>query len=237
VPNYCKIIIKWYAISMTILVIEDEKKLSDLLKRALVGEHFTVEVAYDGEDGLNKALKNNYNLIVLDLMLPKKDGMEVCKELRARHIHTPIIILTARGVLEDRVKGLDLGADDYLIKPFEMSELFARIRALLRRRKTTDTLVLKAGDLVMDTKSHEVTRAGKKIPLTPKEYKILDTMLRQNGEAITRDQLIRGAWGNDFKEDNHELNVHIRYLRSKVDEGFGKQLIHTVRGVGYIIKE
>lgn len=222
---------------MTILVVEDEKKLADLLKRALVGEHYTVEVANDGEEGLQKALKNNYSLIVLDLMLPKKDGMEICRELRARHVHTPIIILTARGILEDRVKGLDLGADDYLTKPFEMSELFARARALLRRRKTTDSLILKAADLIMDTKAHEVTRAGKKISLTPKEYKILDTLLRKNGEAITRAQLINEAWGHDFKEDNHELNVHIRYLRSKIDEGHSKSLIQTVRGVGYILKE
>ncbi|MBP9711836.1 MAG: response regulator transcription factor [Candidatus Pacebacteria bacterium] len=222
---------------MTILVVEDEKKLADLLKRALVGEHYTVEVANDGEEGLQKALKNNYSLIVLDLMLPKKDGMEICRELRARHVHTPIIILTARGILEDRVKGLDLGADDYLTKPFEMSELFARVRALLRRRKTTDSLILKAADLIMDTKAHEVTRAGKKISLTLKEYKILDTLLRKNGEAITRAQLINEAWGHDFKEDNHELNVHIRYLRSKIDEGHSKSLIQTVRGVGYILKE
>lgn len=224
-------------IIMTILIIEDEQKLAEMLRKALVGQKYTVEVAADGEEGLEKALKNNYGLIILDLMLPKKDGMEVCKELRARHVHTPIIILTARGVLEDRINGLDLGADDYLMKPFEMEELFARIRAVLRRRKTTEALILKVGDLIMDTKAHEVTRGGKKISLTPKEYKILDALLRQSGEALTRDQLIREAWGNDFKEDNHELNVHIRYLRSKVDNGEKKQLIHTVRGVGYIIKE
>jgi DNA-binding response OmpR family regulator len=222
---------------MTILVVEDEVKLADLLKKALSGQRYTVDVARDGEEGFNKALKNNYGLIVLDLMLPKKDGMDVCKELRERHIHTPIIMLTARGVLEDRVQGLDVGADDYLMKPFEMEELFARIRAVLRRRKTTESLVLKVGDLVMDTKSHEVTRAGKKISLTPKEYRILDALLRQVGEALSREQLIKEAWGPDYKEDNHELNVHMRYLRSKIDEGFEKPLIQTVRGVGYIIKE
>jgi DNA-binding response OmpR family regulator len=193
-------------------------------------------VAYDGEDGLKKALKNNYGVIVLDIMLPKKDGMEVCKELRARNVHTPIIMLTARGVVEDRVKGLDVGADDYLLKPFEMNELFARIRAVLRRRKTTESLILKVGDLVMDTKAHEVTRGGKRIPLTPKEYKILDTLMRHSGEALTRQQLINEAWGHDFKEENYELNVHIRYLRRKVDGGASKPLIHTVRGVGYTIK-
>ena len=196
-----------------------------------------MDTALDGLEGLNKALKNNYDLIVLDLMLPKKDGMEVCKELRKRGIHSPIIMLTARGVLEDRVQGLDIGADDYLMKPFEMSELFARIRAILRRRKTTDSLILKVGDLVVDTKAHEVTRAGKKLSLTPKEYKILDTLIRHKGEAITRQHLIVEAWGPDFKEENYELNVHIRYLRTKVDKGYKKELIKTIRGVGYALKE
>lgn len=222
---------------MTILIIEDEEKLAEVLRKALVAERYTVDVAQDGQEGFDKALKNNYGLIVLDLMLPKKDGMDVCRELRERHIHTPIIMLTARGVLEDRVQGLDIGADDYLMKPFEMEELFARIRAVLRRRKTSEPLVLKVADLIMDTKSHEVTRAGKKIALTPKEYRILDALMRQSGEALTRDQLIKEAWGHEFKEDNHELNVHMRYLRTKVDEGYPKPLIHTVRGVGYIIRE
>src|SRR3989344_3676006 len=222
---------------MTILIIEDEAKLAEVLRNALTGERYTVDVANDGEVGFDKALKNNYGLIVLDLMLPKKDGMDVCRELRERHIHTPIVMLTARGVLEDRIQGLDIGADDYLMKPFEMEELFARIRAVLRRRKTSEPLVLKVGDLIMDTKSHEVTRAGKKVALTPKEYRILDALMRQSGEALTRDQLIKEAWGHEFKEDNHELNVHMRYLRSKVDDGHAKPLIHTVRGVGYIIKE
>ena len=232
-----KLIKSFIVQSMTILVIEDEQKLVDLLKRALSGQHYTVDTAADGEEGLQKALKNNYGLIILDLMLPKKDGMEVCRELRSHNIHTPIIVLTARGVVEDRVLGLDIGADDYLLKPFEMNELFARIRAILRRRKTSDSLILKVGDLIMDTKAHEVTRAGKKIALTPKEYKILDTLMRQSGEALTRTQLIKEAWGHEFKEENYELNVHIRYLRTKIDKGYPKALIHTVRGVGYTIKE
>ena len=222
---------------MTILIIEDEQKLLNLLKRALTAQRYTVDTAGDGEQGLQKALKNNYSLILLDLMLPKKDGMEICRELRARDVHTPIIMLTARGVVDDKIHGLDIGADDYLSKPFEMNELFARIRAILRRRKTSDSLILKVGDLIMDTKAHEVTRAGKKIALTPKEYRILDTLLRQKGEALTRAQLIREAWGHDFKEENHELNVHMRYLRNKIDKGHSKALIHTVRGVGYTIKE
>jgi len=221
---------------MNILVIEDEKKLVDILKKALKSQYYTVDTAYDGEEGLKKSLKNTYDLIVLDIMLPKKDGMEICREIRKNNIHTPVIMLTARGVLEDRITGLDAGADDYLQKPFEMTELYARVRALLRRPRNTDSLIFKVKDLTMDTKAHEVTRGNKNIKLTPKEYKILYTLMSRSGEALTRDELINSAWGPNFKEDNHELNVHIRYLRAKVDNGSSKPLIHTVRGVGYTLK-
>ncbi len=209
----------------------------DILKKGLKGERYSVDVAYDGEAGLDKAMKNNYALIILDIMLPKKDGLAVCRELRAHQVHTPIIMLTARGSAEDRVLGLDAGADDYLLKPFGISELFARIRAVLRRRKTTDADITKIADLVMDKKKHEVTRAGKVVPLTPKEYKLLDTLLSNPGEAINRRKLIDHAWGPDFDETNNELNVHIRYLRKKIDGGKNKTLIHTVRGVGFVLKE
>ncbi len=224
---------------MTILIIEDEKKLSDILKRALKAERYSVDTAFDGEEGLSKALKNNYSFIILDIMLPKKDGMVVCRELRAKGIHTPILMLTARGTIEDRVTGLDSGADDYLIKPFGITELFARIRAILRRRKTTDSDIAKIADLTMDRKKHEVTRAGKVIKLTPKEYKLLDTLLSHQGEAIARRKLIDDAWGPEFQEANNELNVHIKYLRTKIDGGKTKRkpLIHTIRGVGFVIKE
>lgn len=225
---------------MTILIIEDEKKLSDILKRALKAERYSVDVAFDGDEGLSKALKNEYSFIILDIMLPKKDGITVCRELRSQNIHTPILMLTAKGTVEDRVTGLDAGADDYLIKPFGINELFARIRAILRRRKTTDANITSIADLTMDRKKHEVTRAGKAIALTPKEYKLLDTLLSNQGEAIARRKLIDEAWGPDFKEANNELNVHIRYLRTKID-GDGKKknkpLIHTIRGVGFAIKE
>ncbi len=222
---------------MTILVVEDEQKLLDILKKALTSEGYTVDTAMDGKTGLEKGLKNSYGLIILDLMLPKKDGMEVCKELRQRDIHTPVVMLTARGIPQDRVSGLDVGADDYIVKPFDMEELFARIRTILRRRKTSDPLVYKVGDLIMDTKTHEVTRAGKKVSLTPKEYRLLDTLMRQPGEAITRKDLLNAAWGPDFKEKNYELNVHMQYLRTKVDKNQPRHLIRTVRGVGYTIKE
>lgn len=221
---------------MAVLIIEDEKKLSDILKRALKAERYSVDSAYDGEEGYKKALKNSYSLIILDLMLPKKDGMTVCKELRAQKIHTPIIMLTARGSEADRVAGLDIGADDYLVKPFSIKELFARIRAIKRRRKTTDPDIQVIGDLSLDRKKHEVIRAGKLIPLTPKEYKLLDTLITLQGEAVSRRTLIDAAWGPEFFETNNELNVHIRYLRRKVDGGKNKQLIHTLRGVGFSLK-
>lgn len=222
---------------MAMLIIEDEKKLVNILKKALKGERYSVDVAYDGEDGLEKAMKNDYSLIILDLMLPKKDGFLVCKELRERQIHTPIIMITARGSTEDRVVGLDKGADDYLIKPFSLDELFARIRAVLRRRKKADSDIIKIDDLIMDKKKHEVTRNGKVISLTPKEYKLLDILLSNHGEAISRKRLIDHAWGPTFVESNHELNVHIRYLRKKIDEGKNKPLIHTIRDVGFVLKE
>ncbi len=222
---------------MAILIVEDEKKLVDILRIALKGERYSVEVAYDGEEGLAKAMKNDYSLILLDIMLPKKDGLAICRELRAREIHTPIIILTARGSEEDRVAGLNAGADDYLIKPFGLNELFARIRAVLRRRKKTDSDISKIADLIMDKKKHEVTRGGVVVSLPPKEYKLLDILLTNHGEAINRRKLIDHAWGPDFQETNNELNVHIKYLRNKIDGDKNKPLIHTIRGVGFMLKE
>ena len=222
---------------MAILIIEDEVKIVDILKRALKGEHFSVDVAYDGAEGLAKALKNKYELIILDIMLPKKGGFAVCKELRQRGIHTPIIMLTARGLEEERVRGLDLGADDYLVKPFGINELFARIRSVLRRRKTADGEIWKVGDLVLDTKKHEVTKAGKVVSLTPKEYMLLHALISRKGEALSRRELMDVAWGPDFEEANNELNVHIRYLRKKIDDDGDKPLIHTLRGMGFALKE
>lgn len=222
---------------MTILIIEDEKKLVEILKKALHSERYAFDVAYDGKEGLEKALQNNYSLIILDLSLPKKDGLDVCKELRTKFIHTPIIMLTARGVTEDRIKGLDVGADDYLLKPFSLDELFARIRAVLRRRKVTESTFISFQDLVLDGKKHVVSRGGKALSLTPKEYRLLETLLRNEGRAIPRAQLIEEAWGKDFKDINLELNVHMRYLRRKVDLGRKESLIKTVRGVGYILTD
>ena len=222
---------------MTILIVEDEKKLSEILQKALKGERYSVDVAYDGNIGLDKALKNKYSLILLDLMLPKKDGITVCKELREHQVHTPIIMLTAKGSVEDRVEGLDVGADDYLIKPFSLDELYARVRAVLRRRKKTDADIIKIGHIIMDKKKHEVVCNGKRVSLTPKEYKLLDVLVSNPGEAISRQRLIDVVWGPEFIESNNELNVHLRYLRSKIDTHKGTSLIRTIRGVGFILKE
>ena len=216
--------------------IEDEKKLVDILKIALQGERYTVDVAYDGQEGLTKAMKNDYALIILDIMLPKKDGFLICRELREHQVHTPIIMLTARGTEENRVEGLDAGADDYLVKPFGLVELFARIRAILRRRKTVSADVLKFGDFIMDKSKHEVTYAGKVILLTPKEYKLFDTLISNKEQAINRRRLIDHAWGPEFTETNNELNVQINYLRKKLKSVSKDTLIHTVRGVGFMLK-
>lgn len=222
---------------MPILVVEDDKKLSDILTSALKGERYSVDTAFDGEEASEKAMKNNYSMILLDILLPKKDGFAVCKELREHHIQTPIIMLTARGTIEDRVEGLNMGADDYMIKPFGTDELFARIRTVLRRRKTTDADIKKIGDLIMDKQKHEVTRGGKVIELTPKEYKLLDVLITNPGQAIQRRQLIDHAWGPGFEEKNNELNVHMKYLRTKIDKDNNKALIRTIRGVGFVLKE
>jgi DNA-binding response OmpR family regulator len=209
----------------------------DILKKALKNERYSVDVAYDGESGLEKAMTNSYSVILLDIMLPKKDGFLVCKELRQHEIHTPIIMITAKDSIGDRVNGFDVGADDYLIKPFDLKELSARIRAVLRRRKKTESDIVKVADLVIDKKKHEVIRAGKVVHLSPKEYMLLDILISNSGEAINRQRLISHAWEPNFRESNNELNVHIKYLREKIDENYDKPLIHTIRGVGYVLKE
>lgn len=222
---------------MPILIVEDEKKLSDILKQALKAQRFSIDIAEDGETAIEKAKKNSYSVILLDIRLPKKDGFIVCQELRDLQIQTPIIMLTAMGSVEDRIAGLNAGADDYLIKPFSLDELFARIRAVMRRRRTTDSDIVKISDLILDKKKHEVTRGGKIVSLTPKEYMLLDVLLSNHGEAIPRRRLIDSAWGPEFVEKNNELNVHMKYLRTKIDGDSKNPLLHTIRGVGFVLKE
>jgi heavy metal response regulator len=222
---------------MTILVVEDEVKIVRFIKKGLEMEHYTVEVAYDGEEALEKAEINSYDLIILDIMLPKKSGIEVCRQLRENKVETPIIMLTARDTVDDRIKGLDAGADDYLIKPFAFGELVARIRALLRREKTVKTTKLSVADLVLDPATHEVFRGEKEIQLSSKEYRLLDYMMRRPGHVCTRTMIGEHIWGYNFTDDSNVIDVYISYLRKKIDSGTRNKLIHTVRDVGYKIQD
>jgi DNA-binding response OmpR family regulator len=222
---------------MTILVVEDEVKISRFIKKGLEMEHYTVETAFDGLEALEKAEINNYDLIVLDVLLPKLNGIETCQKLRDKKIDTPILMLTARDTVEDRVAGLDAGADDYLIKPFAFGELLARIRALLRREKTVKTTKLTIGDLTLDPATHEVHRGGKEIKLSSKEYRLLDYMMRRPGNVCTRTMIGEHIWGYNFTDDSNVIDVYISYLRKKIDHGFRNKLIHTVRDVGYKIQD
>ncbi len=222
---------------MTILVIEDEVKITRFIKKGLEMEHFTVDAAYDGKEGLEKAEINDYDLIILDIMLPEMDGIEVCNKIREKKIETPIIMLTARDSVDDRIKGLDAGADDYLVKPFAFGELLARIRALLRREKSVKTTKLKVGDLVLNPATHEVYRGDKEINLSSKEYRLLDYMMRRPGTVCTRTMIGEHIWGYSFNDDSNVIDVYISYLRRKIDSGFRSRLIHTIRDVGYKIQD
>jgi DNA-binding response OmpR family regulator len=217
-----------------VLVVEDDAAISRVLSLELKHEGYEVDVARDGLEGLEKALKEP-DLVILDLMLPRMDGLEVCKRIRAKS-NVPILMLTAKDRVPDRVAGLDLGADDYLTKPFATEELLARVRARLRE-KNPQTNVLAHRDVVMDRDRREVTRGGKLVTLTAKEYALLEYLLLHKNKVHTRDELFNGVWGSDFLGDSNLIDVYIRYLRGKIDEGFDDKLITTVRGVGYTIKD
>lgn len=217
-----------------ILVVEDDAAISRVLQLELEHEGYQVTVARDGLSGLELALKEP-DLVLLDLMLPRMDGMEVCKRVRAKS-RVPIIMLTAKDRVPERVAGLDMGADDYLTKPFSTEELLARVRARLRERQPGSSVV-EHRDLVMDRDRHEVRRGGKEIGLTAKEYALLEYLLLHKNKVHTRDELFNGVWGSDFLGDSNLIDVYIRYLRGKIDDGFDEKLITTVRGVGYTIKD
>ena len=221
---------------MRILVVEDERRLAGIIKRGFIEEGYSVDTAYDGEDAEYVAETTPYDLIILDIMLPKKDGVTVCRELRMKKVNMPILMLTARDTVEDRVRGLDSGADDYLVKPFAFSELLARVRALLRREASSKTPKLQVGDLVMDTLAREVQRGQKKIELTTKEYAILEYFMRHPGVIITRTMIEENAWDYEFDSLSNIIDVYIRRLRRKVDEKGKDSLIQTVRGAGYRLK-
>ena len=220
---------------MRILVVEDEHKIANSIKKGLEQETYAVDVAYDGTGGYDLAVGENYDVIILDLMLPGMDGLEICRKLRSGKIHTPVLILTAKGQLEDKIKGLNSGADDYLTKPFAFEELLARIRALLRRPTKTDGVILKAEGLCLDTQNFEVKRANKLIKLSAKEYALLEYLLRHPNQTLTKDQIIGHVWNYDADILPNTVEVYIGYLRKKIDRPFNKKspLIHTIRGFGY----
>ncbi len=218
----------------TVLIVEDDPAIGRVLQLELEHEGYRVELATDGLAGLEKALKEP-DLVVLDLMLPRMDGFEVCKRIRAKS-RVPIIMLTARDAVSERVAGLDLGADDYLTKPFSTEELLARVRARLREQEPHSS-VIEYRDVVMDRDRHEVARAGKPVALTAKEYALLEYLLLHRNKVHTRDELFNGVWGSDFLGDSNLIDVYIRYLRGKIDDGHEDKLITTVRGVGYTIKD
>jgi DNA-binding response OmpR family regulator len=224
---------------MHILVVEDDQRLGRLLQRVLAEERHAVDIAYAGGRGLDLALSGGYDLIILDLMLPDRDGVDVCRALRAEGIEIPVLMLTARGSVEDRVGGLNAGADDYLVKPFAMAELLARVNALLRRRDRAFDVgtQLSVDGLTMDLLRREVRRDGRVIELTPKEFALLEYLMRNPGMALSRTQIIDHVWRYDLDAVSNVVDIYIHYLRDKIDRGARKPLIKTVRGVGYKIAE
>ncbi len=222
---------------MHILVVEDERRVAALLQRVLTEERHVVDVANDGTSGYDLAGSGSYDVIVLDLMLPGMDGLEICRRIRKDGVQTPVLMLTARGALEDRVAGLSGGADDYLVKPFAMEELLARINALLRRRDRALDIAqqLRVGDLTLDLVRHEARRDGHVIELTAKEFALLEYLMRNPGHVLTRGQITDHVWRYDLDALSNVVDIYIHYLRDKVDRGFARPLIKTVRGVGYRI--
>ncbi len=224
-----------FKVAMKLLLIEDEKDLTRTLKKGLKEAGYNVDVAYDGESGVFMAVSGEYDCVILDFKLPKKDGLEVCREIRRNKISTPILMLTVVDAVDMKVKCLDAGADDYLTKPFSFSELLARIRALTRRAKTAPSSI-QIADLVINPISRTVMRGGKKIYLSPKEYDLLYYLAINQNKVLTRMEIAENVWGINFDTGTNYIDVYINYLRNKIDKGFDKKLIHTVRGVGYVLK-
>ncbi len=223
---------------MRILVVEDEHKIANALKQGLVQENYAVDVEYDADSALGSALNEAYDLMIIDRMLPGTiDGMEVCRQVREAGIHTPILMLTAKDQVRDRVEGLNSGADDYLIKPFSFEELLARIKALLRRPQQAQSNTLKIADLSLDTISYEVKRAGKTIDLSAKEFALLEYLIRNSGRVLSKDNIISHVWDFDADVLPNTVEVYIGYLRNKIDKPFGKPLLQTNRGFGYVLED
>ena len=218
---------------MRILVIEDNHRLNSSLTASLTHEGYSVDSAYDGQEGQDLAEITAYDLLILDILLPVEDGLEVCRVLRRRRVHTPILLLTARDSIDDRVQGLDCGADDYLVKPFAMRELLARLRALLRRQQPYKTGLLAMADLVIDPATHSVEREGRPIDLTPKEFALLEYLMYHPNQVVTREMIEQHIWNYDFECESNVIDVYVRRLRRKIDDPFAVKLLTTVRGIGY----
>jgi two-component system, OmpR family, response regulator len=221
---------------MKLLVIEDEKKIATLLQKGLREQGYAVDLTHDGNEGLSRASSEPYDAIVLDMMLPGRDGLSVLRTLRDRKITTPVMVLTARGEVNERVEGLNTGADDYMAKPFAMDELVARLRALMRRVTGENISLYKVGDLTMNLVSREITRGTRKIDLTAREFRLLEYLMRSPGQVLTRTQIIERVWEYHFDPGTNLVDVYIQRLRRKIDDGEDIKMIQTVRGVGYCIK-
>jgi DNA-binding response OmpR family regulator len=222
---------------LRLLVVEDEPSLLSIITKRLKEEGYGVDSAKDGREGENYITSAEYDCIILDIMIPFQDGLTLLRKIRAKNISAPVLLLTAKDSIDDRVTGLDSGADDYLVKPFSFDELLARVRAMLRRHKDKKNTVLSVGDLEMDTITREVQRGGKAIELTSKEYSILEYFLRNKNRVLTKSQIAEHVWNYDFEYNSNIVEVYVRYLRRKMDEEFKNKLIHTIRGGGYVIKD
>ncbi len=223
--------------TMRILVVEDERKVASFIKRGLEATHYSVDVEHDGETGLKRLLEGEYDLAILDVMLPRLDGLSLMKKIRQQRVNVPILLLTARVTVADKVMGLDLGADDYLTKPFAFEELLARVRALLRRGAPTQPAILTIADLRLDPVTREVSRGNKRIDLTAKEFALLEFLLRRRNQVLSRTVIAQHVWGIDYDSFTNVIDVYVNYLRKKIDNDFEPKLIHSVRGVGYVLKE
>ena len=222
---------------MRILLVEDDKKVASFIRKGLEEEGYAVDVAAEGEAGLFMGLDRLHDLIILDVMLPKKPGFQVLRELRQAKVATPVLMLTARDTVEDKVQGLDAGADDYLTKPFVFAELLARVRALLRRRAEARSPRLQVADLVLDPATRSVTRSGQSITLTNREFALLEYLMRNAGRVLTRTAITEHVWDYDFDSGTNVIDVYVNYLRKKIDAGHEPKLLHTVRGAGYVLRE
>lgn len=222
---------------MRLLIAEDEKDLNRILTKKLISDGYAVDSCFDGEEALDYIGSADYDAVILDIMMPKKDGIEVLKNMRARGNTTPVLLLTAKDAVEDKVAGLDSGANDYLVKPFSFKELCARIRAMLRQNSGAPTNILQTSDLTMDCSAHTVSRGGTPIALSAKEYALLEYLMRNKNVVLSREKIENHIWNFDYEGGTNVVDVYIRYLRKKIDEGHDTKLLHTVRGSGYVLRE